>query len=648
VYFGGKPNNVGENLRLPPPIDLNSGENSHFPILGSSQKIITNADPKNYFSNTSSKCLNIASLSERFSALSCSAPVFIPKWSCERIKSLNALETKVLLQEALKAGNLNSKLQAIEKAANGAETLRCLFSIWAIRSDPLLAMACLIYERSSSLANRIFTTTEASSIICEFQKIDPEIRKSLLEKSVTEGKDIDFISAESPEAQMISEKLRIIDSEHKLLERTRQMLGKTATVIMNVIARSKDSDLSPIKMRIYWQLLAEDIAKYCFENDGQISINKVSSLVVLLRDEKIFTNPPYSQILNIDFIFTQILRTLTTILDSPEDDSKNELRKILNDAKSFAVVDTGQAALKAVSSTAKPLTPGEAILQALFFLHRQFGLPTCTIDSYINTLLHNAPEQIAKFCQQILTKGYISFPSGFHCLPFIVKFINKTGFVLTDLKNGINDQTVNIFSRSQDEGIIFKAYASFQIPAMSLISVIFGSILQSTFGNFRINNDCTHGTLRIFNGIKSSMVNNSYFRTYESKDYSVAGIVEGLRASAQELRQKYPNLHYMRINTSFDGSLHDENVDVDRLLNIDLNQLRPDEFYPFIDHNWIDSTSGEISMLAIKNSTTGFEFVTVGGANVKSVNITQISIYPIEINYNTWNNFANYRSAAKK
>ncbi|MDR1413758.1 MAG: hypothetical protein LBI56_02370 [Puniceicoccales bacterium] len=624
-------------------------KNSQQARIRATKTTITNSTSRDYFpSKNLTNLAEISQLSERFAKLSfpslssSSSTVFDQELAYKNLNFASLGERQKFLREALEKNSLDDTLCSIEKMQNGKEILKSLVNIWVIHSYPHLAMACLHYERSSSYANQILDENDASFIVNEFTKLPPTIRETLVEKLKMQSKDA---ALPTNTLQVENEKEKILLMQMEVQKKAEQMLNQTAFAITKMESYKLFGSFYAVRKD--WQLLAENMAKYCFGGNKKIDVEKISQLKILLLDEKFAKNPPYSQIPSIRFIFAQVLGILDYLLESG-----SKLREILDNANDLPIISIGEIVLKAISVTAAPLTAAEGILQALFSLHRQFCTPTCTIDSYIISLMHDNPRQMAIFFKQILTRGYITFPSGYYCAPFVV----KNDKLAINLQNGgtgkeailedffLKGKTKSILANFQLKGWRFLPPSLIHIPLLNLIDVVFASAVQCTFGNKNINDINDYGTLYVFNGLGKVEFRKSLWEKYDASNYSVRDLIEKLKKSAEARRKLHPKIRYMRIGTKVqkDNNGHIESIDVDRLLQIDFDKMKNEEIYPFGDRNWGNSEEsmgkiGEVIMLAVKKiSKLDFRFGTLCGTNFTETQIYSFTIYPSHINSSTW------------
>jgi hypothetical protein len=269
----------------------------------------------------------------------------------------------------------------------------------------------------------------------------------------------------------------------------------------------------------------------------------------------------------------------------------------------------GQAILDVTERIARP---GELILASLFSPHRQRSLPTCTINSWINSMLFNHPEQLAKIFASALAKGFFYTLSGF----FIKLSKVVDGRITVDLECGEQGKE-SVFASIdsgdqakadaqvkewQNNGIIYNSEAGehrLSLPVRDLNDLLFAGIFQETFGSAQMSQDQEYGTMYVLAGFPISVDIYSHFSHFIPPG-DFPNLILELQREAQVRRDNGAN--YMRVASGY----HAFNMNITELLALDLDKMKDGEICSVGDFNWADSSSIDINRLAIQKTGEGF------------------------------------------
>jgi predicted component of type VI protein secretion system len=367
------------------------------------------------------------------------------------------------------------------------------------------------------------------------------------------------------------------------------------------------------------QRIAAEMASECFDASGKIDLDKARELRDRIKSSAALPGE-FSTIPGASLMLSQVSCVLDNLIDHAQE--TGSLREIIDETSKLSPGSHGRQILGAMGDNLKsPVKPGEAILISLFSLHRQKGLPSCTMDSIINAELRNHPEKIAKIFEQILAGFTFNFPSG--RLAHQQQIIREDGrcYIPIDMVIGDRRERDEIIARENlhnclSSGIRRDSSNSYGllIPVKDLNDVFFANFFQNSgFGHevksglkpLSIEGAQELSTMFTYQGIDSidafGFESGSKRSIYSDQKISVAGIslkagVERLKAVAME--QKAQGMHYMRVATTSMGGCHDENVDIDALLKLDLDALEVGKPHIIGDRNWVNE-EGHPKFLAI-------------------------------------------------
>ncbi|MDR1890580.1 MAG: hypothetical protein LBQ23_00135 [Puniceicoccales bacterium] len=546
------------------------------------------------------------------------------KWNIGKLSSREALNL-------LQSGNITDNLSALVRndATNSTHTKRQLLALLSeedskafadklISSDPNLLIALINEGALPNLAHR----NEMRLLARELQ-----IMRPAFERGITRG----FFGVDGP--VNASEWKTVVDALGNLF------LGNARKV---------------------WQNISNEMARYCFDQQGNIDINKVCALKLFLEQDSFFTQPPLCHIPKVAHMRSQMHEICRKLLNDT-----NSVRSELNRVKDISHLGSqGTSIIQAMSmDRTHLLSPSEAILASLFTPHRQLFLPTCTINSLINEEIHNHPERlIDMYVQMLQGDGRYTFPSGHQVQPTTIKTVGTANYVTVDLKHGGGDRD-KVFkdiksrdrgkigeqiNRWREEGIKYEAssgsHTSYKLdlPIHNLNDLLFANLFQaSNFGKGRtigIDTSFNFDTMSVYAGRSGylSAYKKMIFGGTNSQD--VVNVVGELKKHAE--RQHESGNYYMRISThsvgtesvgGYDHSWHSENIHIESLRALDLDNMTSGKPYPIGDRNWSGwDMSQDIPRLAVRK-TDGtpptFEFGTFRGTEFEKIYLKQVFIY---------------------
>ncbi|MDR1255395.1 MAG: hypothetical protein LBJ94_00490 [Puniceicoccales bacterium] len=369
--------------------------------------------------------------------------------------------------------------------------------------------------------------------------------------------------------------------------------------------------------RKMWQGIATAMASSCFDESGKIDLLRARALKLAVEDATFFQGKPFSAIPAMPYMCKQMSCTLGHLINGAE--RKDSLAEVLNEANQLQDGQLGTNGRKILATMAEnqgfSLGPGVAILTSFFSPHRQRVLPSCTMNSTINAEMRNNPDRLARMYRQILTGDTFNLPSGY----LVHQQSIGDRHIAIDLSNGYEvkkDQILDPKSQNiQATAGIFrdsKNANGLQILIHDLNDVFFANFFQSSkFGNRGLQGygDNNYGTTFIYFGVRG------YDKTYSPKiDIAEEAIESNIRTLQDyAAKQKAAGMHYMRVCTRQESSAHDENIDIDALLNLKLHGMKPGELHVIGDRNW-GSGDGRSMHLAVKKHETpppAYSFQTV-------------------------------------
>ncbi|MDR0693582.1 MAG: hypothetical protein LBF49_03390 [Puniceicoccales bacterium] len=409
-----------------------------------------------------------------------------------------------------------------------------------------------------------------------------------------------------------------------------------------------ESTYMPLKeARRVWQGIANEVAVDCFDGGGYVNVEKLRTWMEFFGNAEVFEAIPYRFIPQVELMRSQIYTVCECLVAN-----RNNVMDILNLARNIIPGPYGLFLLNIMSRGRKPLlTPAEAILASLFSLHRQLGLPTCTIDALISAEIRNHPERLILMYGQILRGGQFLLPSGFTVQ--LLPIVNDS--ITVDLKNGgrgkdsvfediecsipsVIDERIKVW---QEEGIKYVVTPHMEeryrltYPVHNMNAVLFLHILQaSNFGNWKIHGN-NYGVTQIYAGHEAT----AEISIPMDRAKHLNGMAE-LKKQA-EARQKLGD-HFIYVGTN--GTIytipatHAENIDIDALLALDLDNMHIGRAYPFGDRNWYNrEISRDIPRLAIRRTddTPTYEFGILNGYRFTPTNISTVMICDIDIQRRT-------------
>ncbi|MDR1255728.1 MAG: hypothetical protein LBJ94_02280 [Puniceicoccales bacterium] len=383
--------------------------------------------------------------------------------------------------------------------------------------------------------------------------------------------------------------------------------------------------------------MAAEMASECFNASGKIDLGKARELRNRIKPPAVLPEK-FSTIPGASLMLAQISCVLDNLINYSR--RAGSLREIIDRASELSPGDHGRQILDIMGNDLEsPVKPGEAILISLFSLHRQTGLPSCTINSMINADLRNHPERIAKILEQILAGSIFNLPSKYPIHQQQIMGREGGGYIPADLTMGNEIKRDEIFAQENSCNYLAAGIErdsnnpyGLLIPVRNLVDVLFVNFFQaSKFGNRHlVTKGGQHGTMFIYHGVKSER------DTYSELEISVAGAgfeagMERLKGAAEE--QKVRGMHYMRITTTSTIGAHAENIDIDALLKLDLDALEVGKTHIIGDRNWINR-KGHPKFLAIvktidpSTNIPTYSFQTVSsGKPMEKEDISRFDVY---------------------
>jgi hypothetical protein len=371
--------------------------------------------------------------------------------------------------------------------------------------------------------------------------------------------------------------------------------------------------INSIRAREMYAGLAEEVAASCFDGEGKINADRVAAWCNLLANEDNFQGDPYDGFPCFEHMRSQMYAVLNGLQTS------NKFVKILNDANGeMSLHPQGEAFMEATFPNMKP---GQAILVSLLSPHRQKSLPTCAISSFVINATFNCPWQLAEMYASALANWEFHTPSEYQVSlpPF------ENGYVPVDLQRGgeegIKCVFKNINSLDQKkiddqieewkmEGISYNPEIpnTLNMPMRNLTDLWVASLFQATFGNSEINKSGGYGTRKVLAGFSDA--DSFYPGIYVGEDGNAPKIPELMKKAIRELQKKAQmyqkkGMRYMQISSHRPGdSGYTENIDIARLLALDLKQMKNEHVHWIGNSNYSDEYNIDSVRLAIKKTMT--------------------------------------------
>jgi hypothetical protein len=392
--------------------------------------------------------------------------------------------------------------------------------------------------------------------------------------------------------------------------------------------------------------LAQDMAHYCINKDGTVNRPAVEMLHKFLANKENFQGEPWSKFPFFEHMRFQAFCVTRHLLKS------SEFQNVLNESNGTQLGSNGLAMQEAMSfGQTNPMQPSNLILASLFSPHRQSNLPTCTINSWINNMIFNDPEQLAKMYAAALAEGSFQTPSG-HCItpPQIAN-----GHITVDLKDG-EDGKRHVFrdistlrqtktkariKKWEKAGITYNSAEKHKLglPAQDLNDLCFAGIFQATFGNGRINWDTEYGTMHVLAGFPLKTVDAGLLshQMHINKSGDIPRLITKLKQEAKVQQKNGAN--YMRIYyLKKPKGGHAFNVNVAELLSLDIGSMKLGEIRSIGDLNWKGSRCADIPRMAIRRTAKGFELGKASHAEsqniettFKQIDIAKVGVYKTEV-----------------
>jgi hypothetical protein len=268
---------------------------------------------------------------------------------------------------------------------------------------------------------------------------------------------------------------------------------------------------------------------------------------------------------------------------------------------------------------------GPAVLASLLTPHRQCCLPTCPLDSYMINRTFNCPQELAAMHISALTKWKFFTRSGYevqltpfadnHTAVDLERGGKGEALVFEEIDSGDQARIDDQMKAWTDEGILYdpaNGRYKLNLPALNLNDMCFAALFQATYGNRWINNnDVSCGAEYVLRGFEGS---HSAEGVFIGAPNDIPKAIEELRKEAQ--KQRDMGLRYMRIVSAREGegSAHVENIDIAKLLAVNLGEMKNGSVRCIGDCNWLDGRNLDIVRLAIKKTVrrgnVSFQFGT--------------------------------------
>jgi hypothetical protein len=393
--------------------------------------------------------------------------------------------------------------------------------------------------------------------------------------------------------------------------------------ILSEVRGKEVAKMGFIQVREMHGRLAGKVAKFCFDNAGRVDVARVEAWHDFLADRENFRGSPYDNFPLLEHMRFQMFCVTGRLMQS------SEFVDILEKANGTPVGSHGQAILDATKGT---MRPGELILASLFSPHRQRHLPSCTINSWINNMIFNNSEQLAKMFASALANGFFYTLSGYFIkLPSVVD-----GLITVDLENGgrgrdsaFRDIDSGDQAKAdaqvkewQNDGIVYDSEAGehkLGLPVRNLNDLCFAGIFQETFGSSRINSNTEYGTMHVLTGLPiGARREDSYSnRLLTLAPDDIPGVMLELQREARV--QQGNGANYMRMGYERLGGAHAFNVNIAELLALNRDKMKNGDICSSGDLNWADSLNVDITRLGIKKTAEGFELGQIHSAENQSI-----------------------------
>jgi hypothetical protein len=436
-------------------------------------------------------------------------------------------------------------------------------------------------------------------------------------------------------------------------------VGALRVEFENVVREATNALPSPTTLpasKNAWQSIANEVARCCFNEDMKVDVEKVLELRLAIQTAKL-DQEPLSKLPSADLMVDQTLSILDDLLYE-----KSDLREVLDSESGLNPNEQGKDLLRIMSQGKDPqLKPAEAILASLFPPHRQYSLPTCTIDSLINAETLNIPARLAVMYAWTLDSDTIPLPGGYliHQQSLEIESDGTKGKVTIDLTNGgkgrddvfkkfekidaaiakidaaIAEKNAAIAKSEQGtrrddlikqkndfeskkqkiieileeqrhlEGIEYDPSDPYKLSLQiqNLTDALFANLFQETFGKESVNSKDRHGygIDLIWNGIPLEMETpGGIFSPIISLDADGRKGFDLVKAYAQFWKEK--GCKCMGISTTTPGagehSSHSENVYTYKFSGIGLYAMKSGDNHPIGDRNWANK-GGECVPLRI-------------------------------------------------
>jgi hypothetical protein len=353
------------------------------------------------------------------------------------------------------------------------------------------------------------------------------------------------------------------------------------------------------------------MANYCFDKEGNVCMPNVARLHKFLSNPDNFKGEPYSNLPLFQHMRSQALCVMDRLMNSPQ------FAKVLNDSNKAGLGRNGQAVQEIMSKGQNlPMPPSKLIFASLLSPHLQMALPTSHIDSWMNNLTTNRPEQLAAMYANVLTSGTCFTPRG--CLIHTPTLINghaAVGFngggegaeaVFREVSGSNTDAAEARRNAWKNDGITYDTSRGRELglPVRNLGDLCFAGILQWTLGDARVSSDSDYGAARILCRPPGGAVyDNSSITTILNGEPNIPDLIQKLKGSAQ--MQGKSGANCMRVEVWHDGNKVVANINITDLNALNLEKMEPGLMYPIGNLNCANSGGLDILRLVIRKNDDG-------------------------------------------
>jgi hypothetical protein len=380
------------------------------------------------------------------------------------------------------------------------------------------------------------------------------------------------------------------------------------------------------KAREMGRCFAGRVARLSFDNRGKVNKTAVVALRDSTADRRDFQDSfcdGFPCLWQTCFQTSCVLNHLLLSDEFEDILEKVDKMQLGTHGREISIIMSNSALSASSGRQRRLMQPQELILTSLFSLHRQGSLPTCTLDSALNNIIHNFPWLLARMQASALTSGCFKTPGGYPVQ--LLQIAN--GYITLDLKHGgdgRNDVFEDIDSGDQEkvdtqieewcwDGILYDpAVARYELkfPIFDLNDLCFTALFQETIGNKRVNGDKEYGTTYVLFGIPINADDDIYSLKIDARVQN--NIPWALKEEARIQRSR--GVCCMRVASERVGERnesHSFNIDIDELLYLNLRKMRNGQIHCIGDLNGMDLYGSDILRFAIQKIGKRFQFCEV-------------------------------------